>query len=110
MSPVTSTETPLRFRTAALPDNFSEIFDVTEDSVRYKQYINPKLRHQRTFEQCFDDKYSFAFAFRALKDQDDQIDKDIRFLFRESSRHDWLMAFKANVRNELLQSAIIPSF
>jgi hypothetical protein len=101
---------PLRFRAATLPVNLSEVFDVTEDSVRYKQYINPKLRHQRTFEQCFDDKYSFAFAFRALRDEDDQIDKDIRFLFREASGRDWLMAFKANVRNELLQSAIIPSF
>lgn len=101
---------PLRFRKATLPETFSEIFDVTEDTVKSKQYINPKLRHQKTFEQCFEDKYSFAFAFRALRDQDDQIEKDIRFLFRESDGRDWVMSFKANVRNELLQSAIIPSF
>jgi putative ATP-dependent endonuclease of OLD family len=99
-----------RFRRETLPENFSEIFDVTEDTVARKQYVNPKLRNQSTFEKCFDDKYSFAFAFRAIRDDNDQIDKDIRFLFRESSKNDWVMAFKANVRNELLQSAIIPSF
>jgi len=100
----------LRFRTATLPENFAQIFDLTEDGVAWRQYINPKLRNQGTFEACFEDKYSFAYAFRAIKNEDDEIEKDIRFLFRESSRHDWLMAFKANVRNELLQSAIIPSF
>lgn len=100
---------PLRFRTAILPENFSEIFDVTEDTTR-KLYINPKLRNQGTFEKLFDNKYSFAFAFRAIKDDNDEIDKDIRFLFREADNSDWVMAFKANVRNELLQSAIIPSF
>jgi putative ATP-dependent endonuclease of OLD family len=100
----------LRFRAATLPENFSEIFGITEDTVARKQYINPKLRNQQTFEKCFDDKYSFAFAFSAIKDDNDQIDKDIRFLFREANNKDWLLAFKANVRNELLQSAIIPSF
>lgn len=101
---------PIRYRHMTLPANYSEIFDVTEDNVAWKCYINPKLRNQGTFEKWFGDKHSFAFAFRATRDDDDQIAKDIRFLFRESARHDWLLGFKANVRTELLQSAIIPSF
>jgi putative ATP-dependent endonuclease of the OLD family len=100
---------PRRFPKATLPENFAEIFDLTDDTP-WKQYLNPKLRHQETFKDWFDNKYSFAFAFRATKDENDNIDKDIRFLFRESEKQDWFLAFKANIRNELLQSAIIPSF
>lgn len=101
---------PIRFRALTLPENYGEIFDVTEDNVAWKLYINPKLRNQASFEKWFDDKRCFAFAFKATKDKNDQIEKDIRFLFRESEKQDWLLAFKASVRTELLQSAIIPSF
>jgi energy-coupling factor transporter ATP-binding protein EcfA2 len=101
---------PIRYRAANFPENCHQILDVTEDSVPKKLYVDPKLRNQATFEGCFEDKYCFAYAFRAIKDENDRVDKDIRFLFRETDKHDWFMAFKANVRNELLQSAIIPSF
>jgi putative ATP-dependent endonuclease of OLD family len=100
---------PIRYNGAGFPENCDQIFDVTEDSVR-KFYVDPKLRNQATFETCFGDKYSFAFVFKAIKSNDDQISKDIRFLFRESSKYGWCLAFKANVRNQLLQSAIVPSF
>lgn len=100
----------MRFRASILPQNYGEIFELTEDTVEWRHYINPKLRHQGTFETWLDDKYSFAFAFKATKDNNDQINKDIRFLFRESTKHDWLLGFKASIRTELLQSAIIPSF
>ena len=100
---------PIRYNGAGFPENCDQIFDVTEDSVR-KFYVDPKLRNQATFEACFDDKYSFAFAFKAIKSNDDQISKDIRFLFRESNKYGWCLAFKAHVRNQLLQSAIVPSF
>jgi putative ATP-dependent endonuclease of OLD family len=101
---------PIRFRAMNLPENYGEIFDATEDTVPWKLYINPKLRNQASFEKWFEDKHSFAFAFRAQRDKNDQIEKDIRFLFRETPKYDWLLAFKASVRTELLQSAIIPSF
>jgi putative ATP-dependent endonuclease of OLD family len=100
----------VRFRASVLPDNYGDIFDLTEDTVEWRHYINPKLRHQGTFEAWLDDKYSFAFAFKATRDKNDQIEKDIRFLFRESTKDDWLLGFKASIRTELLQSAIIPSF
>jgi putative ATP-dependent endonuclease of the OLD family len=92
-----------------LPHNFGAIFGPTEDSSE-KEYVNPKLKHQKTFEQQFDDKFSFAFAFHAIRDDEGIVSKDIRFLFREDATKDWILAFKAPIRCELLQSAIIPSF
>ena len=75
-----------------------------------KQYVNPKLRHQSTFESAFEDKYSFAFGFRAYQLENGRFHKEIRFFYREDVTSDWVMAFSAPVRNELLQSAIIHSF
>ena len=34
----------------------------------------------------------------------------MRFLYREDGLSDWVLAFRAPIRNELLQSAIIPAF
>ena len=92
-----------------LPNGYDQIFQVDEDHAD-REYVNPKLRHQQPFEKQFDDKYHFAYAFRAQKDSYGQIFKDIRFLYRENEAKDWILGFKAYVRNELLQSAIIPSF
>jgi hypothetical protein len=74
------------------------------------QYVNPKLKHQGTFENAFEDKYSFAFGFRAYQLENSKFHKEIRFFYREDANSDWVMAFSAPVRNELLQSAIIHSF
>lgn len=74
------------------------------------QYVNPKLRHQATFETALDDKYSFAFGFRAFQLANGKFHKEIRFFFRVNEKSNWIMAFSAPVRNELLQSAIIHSF
>jgi putative ATP-dependent endonuclease of the OLD family len=74
-----------------------------------KEYVNPKLRNQSTFEGQLDNKYKFAFAFRATK-RAGRVEKEIRFLYRENEGTGWFLAFSAPIRNELLQSAIIPSF
>ena len=74
------------------------------------QYVNPKLKHQGTFENAFENKYSFAFGFRAYQLENSKFHKEIRFFYREDANSDWVMAFSAPVRNELLQSAIIHSF
>ncbi len=75
-----------------------------------KFYVNPKLKNQQTFKNEFDDKYQFAFAFMATKMEDRGIQKDMRFFYRENDKTPWTMSFSAPIRNELLQSAIIPSF
>lgn len=100
----------VRISKDVLPEGYDNIFQIEEDNSTDKEYINPKLRNQRTFEQQFEDKHHFAFAFRARKVEGGEILKEIRFLYREDDSKDWVLAFKAPIRNELLQSAIIPSF
>lgn len=81
-----------------------------EDADTNTIYINPKLRNQVTFEGQFEDKFHFAYGFRAYKNQQNKISKEIRFFYKENEGADWVMAFSSSVRNELLQSAIIHSF
>lgn len=61
------------------------------------------------FQNEFNNKTEFAYLFKA-NILNEKIDKDIRFLYREDEHSDWHVAFSAPIRNELLQSAIIPSF
>lgn len=100
---------PIRISKDQLPNNYSGVFQISEDDSQGKEYVNPKLRNQGTLETQFEGKYSYAFAFHALKTEG-KITKDIRFLYREDDSSDWVLSFRAPIRNELLQSAIIPSF
>jgi putative ATP-dependent endonuclease of OLD family len=97
----------LRFDT--LPESHSDAFDFNEDEYDAKAYINPKLKNQQTLEKEFDNKYRFAIGLKATLD-DTRVIKEARLFYRESENLGWIMAFKARVRTELLQSAIIPSF
>lgn len=91
--------------------NLDAVMNIGEDDEGIAtNYVNPKLRHQGTFEAQFDDKFIFAFAFRAFLRPNGKIHKEIRFFYRENRNTPWVMAFSAPVRNELLQSAIIHSF
>lgn len=89
-------------------EDVSVLMNISEDEVE-TSYINPKLRNQRTFEDQFEGKTQFAFCFTASFVHS-QIQKQIRLFYREDSGHQWIMAFSASVRNELLQSAMIKSF
>ena len=100
---------PRRVSKNELPKGYDPLFEMNEDDSE-KEYVNPKLRNQHTFETQFENKNHFVFAFRAQRDSYGQIAKDIRFLYREDESVDWVLGFKAPVRNEFLQSAIIPSF
>ncbi len=103
-----------------LPENNPDIFSRhlavlfktnPEDLERArKKYINPKLKNQRTFENEFDNKHEFGLVFYAHKDDHGRINKEMRFIYREGSGQNWVVAFSAAARNGLLQSAIIPSF
>lgn len=100
----------IRLPRETIPNNYSKLFEINEDDNDDKKWVDPKLRHQEPFEKEFNDKYIFAFAFIAKKDEEGKIIKDIRFLYCEDINSSWILAFRASVRNELLQSAIIPSF
>lgn len=90
------------------------IFSINPDDLNYrtqKGYVNAKLKNQQPFEKEFDDAELFTFVFKAnLDSETDAVTKDIRFFYRKDNKSDWIMAFTAPIRNELLQSAIIPSF
>ncbi len=100
---------PIRILKERLPLDYQNIFEVNEDDSVDKKYVNPKLRNQQTFENEFNDKFLFSFAFKAWK-VNDIIEKELRFLYREKANSDWILAFRTQIRNEFLQSAIIPSF
>ena len=87
------------------------VMDISEEDADGKTiYINSKLQNQATFEGQFQDKYHFAYGFRAFENKQGKFSKEIRFFYRESEVDKWVIAFSAPVRNELLQSAIIHSF
>ena len=74
-----------------------------------KFWVDSKLRNQRRFRTELVDKYEFVLVFHAHR-EDDVVYKEIRFIYRESDNEDWILCFSAPIRNELLQSAIIPAF
>jgi putative ATP-dependent endonuclease of the OLD family len=90
-----------------LAKNNNLIFDLCEDNSN-KSWVKPENRDD--LEIQFEDKYSFAFAFKATRDNKDDILKEIRFLYRENENSDWVLSFRAPIRNEFLQSAIMTSF
>jgi len=100
---------PIRVPVGQLSEDFSTIFEINEDETPSKVWVDSKLKNQNTFRQQLGDKYYFAYAFLA-QNGDRGIVKHLRFLYRESEDEDWVLGFRANVRTELLQSAILPAF
>lgn len=93
-----------------LVEDIKSIFSVDFDAAS-KIYVNPKLKNQEAFKDQLDNKYQFAYLFYAKQNSESgEIEKDMRFLYREDDKHEWVVAQRANIRNELLQSAIIPAF
>jgi len=99
-----------RIRTCDVPARLSELFSYALQDNKGKTYINPKQKNNLVLENELGSMFSFAYGFRATRNEDGKIDKEIRLFYRENDSSDWIMSFKAPFRNELLQSAIIPSF
>ncbi|MCF6096044.1 ATP-dependent endonuclease [Thermovorax subterraneus] len=95
----------------AIKNCFENEFLIDPDELRYeeKQYISPKKNIDQVIEE-FENKYIFAFVLKAYRNEDGDVKKDLRFFYREDENSNWTMAFSAPIRNEFLQSAIIPSF
>jgi len=100
--------TQARIQIDELPENYEHIFRLNESDRSTCRWIKPGNRSN--IETEFEDKFSFAFAFKATRNDEDEILKEIRFLYRENADSDWKLSFRAPIRNEFLQSAIIPSF
>ncbi|WP_422448088.1 AAA family ATPase [Thermoanaerobacterium sp. DL9XJH110] len=95
----------------AIENYFESEFLINPDELRYeeKQYINPKKDINLIIRE-FDDKYIFAFILKAHRNEDGDVKKELRFFYRKDEESDWTMGFTAPIRNEFIQSAIIPSF
>jgi putative ATP-dependent endonuclease of the OLD family len=102
---------PTRIELDDLGGDFPKIFELNDEELEYdaKVWVDAKLKNQNTFKQHLSDKYQFAYAFLAQKTEKGIL-KRLRFLYRESEQKNWILAFRASVRTELLQSAILPSF
>lgn len=99
-----------RIKTCDIPARLSELFTYALQDNKEKTYINPKQKNNMVLENELGTMFSFAYGFRATRNEDGKVDKEIRLFYRENDSSDWIMSFKAPFRNELLQSAIIPSF
>jgi predicted ATP-dependent endonuclease of OLD family len=102
---------PTRLELNDLPAHFSRVFALNEDDLEYneKVWVDSKLKNQNTFQQHLANKYQFAYAFLAQRTEKGIV-KQLRFLCREGDDEDWMLCFRASVRTELLQSAILPAF
>lgn len=104
-----ATGVPKRLQLTNLSAEFQNIFALNEDEVDWdKVWVDSKLKNQNTFRQHLANKFQFVYAFLATR-TDKGIIKQLRFLFREGESEDWVLCFRASVRTELLQSAILPS-
>lgn len=102
---------PSRLELNDLPAHFNRVFALNEDDLEYneKVWVDSKLKNQNTFQQHLANKYQFAYAFLAQRTEKGIV-KQLRFLCREGDDEDWMLCFRASVRTELLQSAILPAF
>lgn len=99
-----------RVKKCDVPARLSELFSYAMQDNKEKSYINPKQKNNQVLENELGNMYSFAYGFRATRTEDGKIEKELRLFYRENDNSDWIMSFKAPFRNEILQSAIIPSF
>ena len=88
-------------------ENCSNLFYLDVESCD-KKWIDSKLKNQTTFQNEFQNATNIVFIFRAQR-EGDRVSKKIMFVY-SSDGENYTLGFKAPVRNEFLQSAIIPSF
>ena len=100
---------PQRFLSEHLPENYEQLFHSTLDE-SVVEWIDTYEPSKGEIEKELSNKYSFAYAFRAKHVGVGEIEKEMRFLYREDGESDWCLSFRASFRNEFLQSAIIPPF
>lgn len=98
---------PMRFDT--LPESYDDAFLFEQDECEYKRYFSPRGKRPTAFFDELDYQFQFAIGFKANR-IDGKIRKEARLFYRENAGQHWKMTFKASIRTELLQSAVIPSF
>lgn len=74
-----------------------------------KRWVGGKSYCKASYETEFNNTEHFAVAFLCYA-ENGKINKELVFLYRNSSDDVWRLAFNCRLRNILLQSAIIPAF
>jgi len=75
-----------------------------------KKWIGGKQYCKSNFNTEFKDKSRFAIAFQCKRNEAGKFEKDLVLLYRETENEDWIQGINCNIRNILLQSALIPAF
>jgi putative ATP-dependent endonuclease of OLD family len=75
-----------------------------------KKWLGGKPYCKASYETEFSDKSKFAIAFTAFKNEENKIQKELVLLYREETNEHWIQGINCNIRNVLIQSAIIPAF
>lgn len=74
-----------------------------------KRWVGGKSYCKASYETEFTYTEHFAVAFLCYV-ENEKINKELVFLYRNNSGEVWRLAFNCKLRNTLLQSAIIPAF
>lgn len=75
-----------------------------------KKWLGGKSYCKSNYKTEFSDKSNFAIAFTAFKNDEGKIQKELVLLYRENEQNHWIQGVNCNLRNILIQSAIIPAF
>ena len=75
-----------------------------------KKWIGGKPYCKANFTTEFSDKTKFAVAFICSKNENKKLEKELVLLYKENENADWIQGINCNLRNILIQSAVIPAF
>lgn len=93
-------------------ENINKFFKVKEeyeiDSSKPSYWVGSKS-YCKKFEEELNDKYIFGFIFEAYY-ENDKLRKDLCFIYKKEDADKWNLGLSAPIRNEFIQSALIPSF
>ena len=73
-----------RIKTCNVPARLSELFTYAVQDNKEKTYINPKQKNNMVLENELGSMFSFAYGFRATRDEDGKVEKEIRLFYREN--------------------------
>ncbi|PQV41789.1 ATP-dependent nuclease [Methanohalophilus euhalobius] len=93
-----------------MSEDFAAELNKGYDSKYKKEWIGNKPYCLRSCEEELENFDHFAFAFFCKKDENGNYVKEMTFFYKQIHESDWYVCMNANLRNDLLQSAIIPSF
>lgn len=91
----------------SIEDDIPELFK--KDQTDGSKWIDAKDVINGTLENQLEPMHHFAYAFIARLNGSD-VEKSLRFFYREDDSRDWIMSFYSPFRKELIQSALVPCF